>query len=117
MPNRHDNFNPFDVLEELKDKGFEQDQAESLAKFFSNVELRNMATKQDLEASTLALKQDIKELDYKIELVKKDIKELEVKIGSIGKDLKASQGTQTIQIIGAIAAIIAIFRFLPEILN
>ena len=29
MSNGDDKFNPFDVLEELKDKGFEQDQAES----------------------------------------------------------------------------------------
>ena len=38
---------------------------------------------------------------------KRDIKELELKI-------KASQNTQTFQIIGTITALFAIFRFLPD---
>ena len=95
-------FNPFDLVDDLKKSGFPQKQAESLAKVFAEVESKNAATKQDLEITKLELKQDI-------ELVKKDIKELELKI-------KASQHIQTFQIIGAIAGLLAIFKFLPKFL-
>ena len=107
-------FNPFDLVDDLKKSGFPQKQAESLAKILANVEIKNAATKQDLEATKLELKRDIEEiraeLKRDIELVKRDIKELELKI-------KASQNTQTFQIIGAIAALFAIFRFWPDMLQ
>ena len=125
MSNKDDRFNPFDVLEKLKDTGFEQDQAESLARFFSDVEFRNMATKQDVAE----IRRDIKELDVKIETIrselKRDIKELELKINESQKkqmtQIEAFQGRESLKIIGAMTGIItlllAMFRFLPDILN
>ena len=86
-------FNPFDLVEDLKKSGFQQKQAEALAKLLSNVEYQNTATKQDLEVTKIELKRDIKELELRI---------------------KASQNSQTFQIIGAIAALFAIFRFFPS---
>ena len=143
-------FNPFDLVEDLKKSGFQQKQAETLAKMLSNREVQSAVTKQDLEATKLELKRDIElvkrdielvkrdienvrselkrdienvrselkqdienvrsELKQDIELVKKDIKELELKI-------KASQHIQTFQIIGAIAGLLAIFKFLPNFLQ
>ena len=63
-------FNPFDLVEDLKKSGFQQKQAETLAKMLSKMESQSAVTKQDLEATKLELKRDI-------ELVKRDIKELE----------------------------------------
>ena len=85
MANGDNRFSPFDVLERLKETGFEQDQAESLARILSDVEFRNMATRQDVEASTLALKQDIKELEIGF---KRDMKELDYKIENVRAELK-----------------------------
>ena len=76
-----DGNNPFDLVDDFKDAGFHQKQAEVLARVLLDVESHNVATKQDLEVSTLALKHDI-------EIVKKDIKQLELKIDNIGKEIK-----------------------------
>ena len=100
MPN---GFNPFDLVEDFKKSGFQQKQAESLAKVLTDVESKNTASKQD-----------IKELDFKIENVraelKRDIKELELK-------MKASQNIQTFQLLGGMAALIGIFKYFPIILQ
>ena len=92
MPNGNDRFSPFDVLEKLKDTGFEQEQAEFLARFLSDVEFRNMATKKDvaeikrdIKELDTGLKRDIKELDAGL---KRDIKELDIKIETIRSELK-----------------------------
>ena len=128
MANGNDSFNPFDVLEGLKDTGFQQDQAEFLARILSNVELRNMATKKDLEASTLALKHDIKELDFKIETIKKDIEtvkaELKRDIAELNNNLtkyisdKADAMTSKVMTftglaIGFISVLMVVLRFWP----
>ena len=76
-------FNPFDLVDDLKKSGFPQKQAESLAKILANVEIKNAATKQDLEATKLELKRDIELVKRDIELVKRDIKELELKIRQV----------------------------------
>ena len=74
-------FNPFDLVEDLKKSGFQQKQAETLAKMLSNMEAQSAVTKQDLEATKLELKRDIELVKRDIENVrselKLDIKELE----------------------------------------
>ena len=70
-------FNPFDLVADLKEAGFPQNQAEILARTLTIIESKNAATKQDLELSTAELKRDIE--GVKSEL-KRDIKELENKI-------------------------------------
>ena len=67
-------FGPFDLVDDLKKSGFPQKQAEGLAKLLSNMESQSAVTKQDLEATKLELKRDIKELDVKIENIRRDIK-------------------------------------------
>ena len=103
-------LNLLDIVEGLEEAGIPEKQAKTLARFFSQVAEQSAATKQDLEIVKNELKRDIKEMDYKIELVRKEI-------GSIGKSLKAGQGTQTVQIIGGVAALIAIFAFMVSMLN
>ena len=74
-------FNVFDYVDELKEAGLPEKQADIFARAFHEMASASAATKQDLEVSTLALKHDI-------ELVKKDIKELDVKIENIRRDIK-----------------------------
>ena len=78
-------FNPFDLVEDLKKSGFQQKQAETLAKMLSNMEAQSAVTKQDLEATKLELKRDIAELKRDIETVKADLKK---DIESVKADLK-----------------------------
>ena len=61
-------FNPFELVEDLKKSGFQQKQAEVLAKLLSNVGSQNAVTKQDLEVTKLELKRDIKELESRMKL-------------------------------------------------
>ena len=74
----------FNALKEVQAKGLQLVQDDLLV---------NLATKQDLD------------------LVRKA---LDTKIDNIGKDLKAWQGTQTLQLLGGVAALLVIFRFLSE---
>ena len=107
-------FNPFDLVDEFIKSGFPQKQAESLAKALTEMESKNAASKQDIKELDLKIENVRAELKRDIETVrvelKRDIKELELKI-------KASQNTQTFQLIGAGAALIAIFKFLPMFLR
>ena len=111
-------FNVFDYVDELKEAGLPGKQADIFARAFQEMASASAATKQDLEVIKMELKRDIEnvkaELKRDIETVKaelkRDITELELKI-------KASQNTQTFQLIGAMAALIGIFKFLPIVLQ
>ena len=112
-------FNALKYVKELREVGVSQEQAEVQAKGLQLVQddlISNFATKQDLERGLkdLETKLDTKinNLDIKINNLET---KLDTKIDSVGKDLKAAQGSQTLQIIGGMAALLAIFRFLPEI--
>ena len=67
-------FNPFDLVEDLKKSGFQQKQAETLAKMLSNMEAQSAVTKQDLEATKLELKRDIENVKRDIENVRSELK-------------------------------------------
>ena len=107
-------FNAFKYVDELREAGIPDKQAEAHLRVLSSVIESELATKhdiellkKDIEAIRADLKRDIKVLEEKMEL----------KIESIVKDIKASQGTQTLQMLGGMAALLAIFRFLPEFLK
>ncbi len=78
-------FNPFDLVTDLKEAGFPQNQAEVLARALTIIESKNAATKQDLELSTAELKRDIETVRSEL---KRDIKDLDVKIETIKNELK-----------------------------
>ena len=116
MPNGN---NPFDLVNDFKDAGFQQKQAEILARFLVNVESQNAATKQDLEASTLALKHDIEivraELKRDIEGIKRDMVELNANltkyIGDKTDNMTSKMMTFTGLTIGFISVLMIILKF------
>ena len=71
-----------------------------------DTKINNLETKLDTKINNLETK-----LDTKINNLETN---LNTKIDFVGKDLKANQGSQTLQIIGGMAALLAVFRFLPE---
>ena len=97
-------LNTLEYAQKLKDAGVPAKQAEAQALVLYEIINSNLATRRDIEEIRAELKRDIETVRTEL---KRDIKELELKI-------KASQNTQTFQIIGAIAALFAIFRFLPD---
>ena len=85
-------YNAFRYLDDLKEAGVPSKQAEVMAKGMTEFAESELATKRDIEAVKSELKRDIKELELKI---------------------KASENAQTLKLTGIMAALLAIFRFLP----
>ena len=95
-------FNAFKYIDELREAGVPDEQAEAQIKVLSAAMENELATKhdmelvkydlelvrKDIETIRADLKRDIKELELKINNVGKDIKELELKINNVGKDIK-----------------------------
>ena len=82
-------FNALKYVQELRDSGVPQEQAEVQAKGQQLIQddlLANVATKEDLENG---------------------LEKIQIKI-------EASQGNQTLKLTGAMAGLLAIFRFFPE---
>ena len=75
----------------------------------TGVESHNAATKQDLEVTKLELKQDIKQLDLKIETVKaelkRDIEGLKKDIVALKKDMVIIMGGYAVFILGTLATL------------
>ena len=93
------NFNALKYVEELRNAGMPEKQAEAQIRVLNEVVDSELASKHDVETIRLKigtvreeLKRDIKELDLKIETVreelKRDIKELDLKIETVRKELK-----------------------------
>ena len=111
-------LNTLEYVQKLEHGGIPREQAEAQASALYEVIDSNLASKQDLEVSTLALKHDIKVLDVKIETIraelKRDIKELDTKLS---REIKSMGNAVIVKLAGIMAALLAIFRFLPDILN
>ncbi len=86
------NFNALKYVEELRNAGMPEKQAEAQIRVLNEVVDSELASKQNVETVRKELKRDIKELELKIETVRKelkrDIKELELKIETVRKELK-----------------------------
>ena len=86
------NFNALKYVEELRNAGMPEKQAEAQIRVLNEVVDSELASKQDVETVRKELKRDIKELELKIETVRKelkrDIKELELKIETVREELK-----------------------------
>ena len=86
------NFNALKYVEELRNAGMPEKQAEAQIRVLNEVVDSELASKQDVETVRKELKRDIKELDLKIETVRKelkrDIKELDLKIETVREELK-----------------------------
>ena len=86
------NFNALKYVEELRNAGMPEKQAEAQIRVLNEVVDSELASKHDVETVRKELKRDIKELDLKIETVRKelkrDIKELDLKIETVRKELK-----------------------------
>ena len=92
-------FNALECVKNLRSVGFTQEQAETQANEIDKAKREienNLATKQDLS---------------------REIKEIEIKMSKMETDLKKYIGDQNLKLIGIIAALLAIFRFLPMVLN
>ena len=78
------NFNALKYVEELRNAGMPEKQAEAQIRVLNEVVDSELASKQDVETVRKELKRDIKELELKIETVreelKRDIKELELRL-------------------------------------
>ena len=121
-------LNTLEYVQKLEQAGIPRKQAEAQASVLYDLITSNLATKRDVEF----IKRDIKELDVKIETVRAELKrdieavrkdietvkaELKRDITELELKIKASQNTQTFQLIGAMAALIGIFKFLPIVLQ
>ena len=126
-------FNALKHVQELREAGVPQEQAEVQAKGLQLVQndlLENLATKEDLKHNIELLRKDMKESENNL---KRDIKELEIKLSGnikeletklsgdikeleirLGGDIKDSQNSMMWKLTGIFAALLAIFRFLPE---
>ena len=86
------NFNALKYVEELRNAGMPEKQAEAQIRVLNEVVDSELASKHDVETVRKELKRDIKELDLKIETVRKelkrDIKELDLKIETVREELK-----------------------------
>ena len=86
------NFNALKYVEELRNAGMPEKQAEAQIRVLNEVVDSELASKHDVETVREELKRDIKELELKIETVRKelkrDIKELELKIETVREELK-----------------------------
>ena len=86
------NFNALKYVEELRNAGMPEKQAEAQIRVLNEVVDSELASKQNVETVRKELKRDIKELELKIETVRKelkrDIKELEFKIETVREELK-----------------------------
>ena len=86
------NFNALKYVEELRNAGMPEKQAEAQIRVLNEVVDSELASKHDVETVRKELKRDIKELDLKIETVreelKRDIKELDLKIETVREELK-----------------------------
>ena len=78
------NFNALKYVEELRNAGMPEKQAEAQIRVLNEVVDSELASKQNVETVREELKRDIKELELKIETVreelKRDIKELELRL-------------------------------------
>ena len=74
-------FNIFDYVDEMKKAGMPHEQADVLAKALHGVASESAATKHDLEFAKLELKKDI-------EMIRQDIKNLDVRIETVRAELK-----------------------------
>ncbi len=78
------NFNALKYVEELRNAGMPEKQAEAQIRVLNEVVDSELASKHDVETVREELKRDIKELELKIETVrgelKRDIKELELRL-------------------------------------
>ena len=92
-------FDALKYVEELKEAGYPENQAQAQIRIWNHIVDSELATKRDIkeldikiESVKSELKRDIKELDIKIESVKselkRDIKELDIKIESVKSELK-----------------------------
>ena len=78
-----------------------------------DTKINNLESKLDTKINKLDTK--INNLETKLDTKINNLEtNLNTKIDFVGKDLKANQGSQTLQIIGGMAALLAVFRFLPE---
>ena len=118
-------FNPFKYVDELREAGVPDKQAEAQIKVLSAVMESELATKHDIELvkhDIELVKKDIKELDTKLS---RDIKELETKLSRDIKELEIkfsgeirdSQHSIIWKLTGIFTALLTIFRFLPEFLK
>ena len=96
-------FNPFKYVDELREAGVPDKQAEAQIKVLSAVMESELATKHDIEL-----------VKHDIELVKKDIKELEIKLSG---EIRDSQHSIIWKLTGIFTALLTIFRFLPDVLK
>ena len=92
-------FNIFDYVDEMKKAGMPHQQADVLAKALHGVASESAATKHDLEFAKLELKKDI-------EMIRQDIKNLDVRIETIRAGLKKDMRYNAYTIIASLAAII-----------
>ena len=105
-------FNAFKYVDELRDAGIPDKQAEAHLRVLSSIIEGELATKHDIEL----LRKDMKESENNL---KRDIKELELKINESQKhqsqQIAASQDRQTLKIIlsmaGVMAGLLALFGF------
>ncbi|MGQ0591203.1 MAG: hypothetical protein ACT4QB_00765 [Gammaproteobacteria bacterium] len=99
-------FDTLKFAKRLKDAGFTEQQAETLAAAEAEFIDENLATKRDLKELEVALKRDIKELEVAL---KRDIKELEVALKRDMKELEYGMtiklGAMMVVAVGAIAAL------------
>ena len=99
----------FKYVEDLKEAGVPQNQAEVHLRVLDNIIESNLATKRDIEELKIEFKRDIKEL--KIEF-KRDIEELKIEFK---RDIKELDHKMSIRLGAIMAAGIAIIAFIVKL--
>ncbi|MGH8550628.1 MAG: DUF1640 domain-containing protein [Methylococcales bacterium] len=110
-------FDTLKFAKRLKEAGFTEQQAETLAAAEAELIENNLATKRDLKELEVALKRDVKELEVTL---KRDIKELEVKIeqnhSDLVRDMKDLEYRMTIKLGAMLVVAVGVTGVLVKIL-